>query len=119
MDWDVVVARLITRCGYREAEAWEVDGDFAIFLMEQLDAEDSRVEFAMAQAACWPHAGDSGEQMLARYNRLLERSRATQWFVVEEDKDEDYYRSEWRSLFSVLSELPGVKVERHQDFIRK
>jgi hypothetical protein len=57
--------------------------------------------------------------MLARYNRLLERSRATQWFVVEEDKDEDYYRSEWRSLFSVLSELPGVKVERHQDFIRQ
>ena len=70
------------------SEAWEVDGDFALFLMEQLDAEDSRIEFAIAQAACWPHAGDSGEQMLARYNRLLERSRATQWFVVEEEQGE-------------------------------
>lgn len=87
--------------------------------MEQLDAEDARVEFAIAQAAVWPHAGDNGEAMLERYNRLLDRSREVQWFVPEHKNDDDFYRSEWQGLHSLLSTLPGVKVEHHQSFIRE
>lgn len=95
-----------------------MDGDFALFLMEQLDAEDGRIEFAIAQAACWPHAGDNGEGMATRYNRLLDRSRTAQWFVSEDLNDDEYYRSEWKKIIHLMSGEAGVKVERHQSFIR-
>lgn len=83
--------------------------------METLDAEDSRVELAIAGAACLPHLGEDRDQATARYDALREITSATRWFIASEELTEDQYRDEWRGLFAEMQKMPGVKVQAHSE----
>lgn len=85
--------------------------------MEQLDAEDSRLELAAGQAACLPHVGEDGDDVRARYRTLAEITTASRWFIPSEETSEEFYKSEWRSLFQQFGNLPGVKIESRESFL--